>query len=127
MFFFSSCFSFRVEDLLARQFTVDCSQRENSIFFSCLSFHVEVLGRQFTVDCSQGENSIFFSLRVFHFTMKFSSRDSSPWTVLKGRIIFFFCSWLSFHVEVLRARQFTVDCSQGENYIFFLFVAFISR
>ena len=56
-------FSPSVHVLLARQFTVDCSLGETSIFFSsCLSFCIEILlARQFTVDCSQGETSIFFS------------------------------------------------------------------
>ena len=66
-------------------FFLFCHFGSQSVWFSDLA-NLFCPDRQFIVDCS----SMCFSLHVFHFALKFSSRDSSPWTVLKGRIQFFF-------------------------------------
>ena len=96
------------------------------IFHFALNFNL--LTRQFTVGCSQGETSIFVSLRVLHFALKFCSRvrssvlkrifsrlqftlkffsqDSSPWTVLKGRLKFF---------SLLRVFHFALKFSSRDS------------
>ena len=69
-----------------------------------------------TVHCGLFSRGDFnaLSLRVFQFALKFSSRSSSSWTVLKGTNVFLLLC-LSFRGEVLLAKQFVVDCTQEKT------------
>ena len=99
---FSSCLSVCVEVLLARQFTWTVLKRRLQ-FVLFVSFISRRSSSRETVhvECSQEETSIC-SLRVFHFTLKFSSRGSSPWTVLKGRLQ---SSFVSFILRLISPRE----------------------
>ena len=96
--------------------SVGCCNDGGRISARCVFGADAVQGlKQFRTRKGASTSTLFLALS--HFTLKFSSRHSSPWTVLKRRLFSF--SLLSvFHFALkfsLLARQFIVDCSQGET------------